>query len=328
MGKVANQIAGGNLSDRVLQCGGLSDELGELVCNFNRMASRLEANRDEMNVLHSRLEDKVRERTSALEIANRKLRESDRQKSEFLATISHELRTPLTSITAYAEILVDSGSIEPEKRARFLSIINTEAARMSRLITDLLSLERIENGMARWQASAFDLREVVKAAAAVLGPALAEKRMHLSFTMLEAQPVLADADRIQEVLTNLLGNALKFCRPNGHIGIALQHVSASGPRNASGDYVRIEVIDDGPGIPPEDRDQIFEKFYQGANTRGRHSGVGLGLAISREIILHHKGEIWLELPQTGGTVFCFTLPRHSTAIEFQSKVLEESYTPA
>ncbi len=326
MAKAANQIAAGNLSERVVPGAGLQDEIGDLVRNFNRMAARLEANREQMSLLNWQLEEKVRERTRQLESANSKLREIDRRKSEFLSTVSHELRTPLTSIKAYSEILLDSPAIEPETRARFLSIIDAEAGRMSRLITDLLNLEKLESGMRRWNMSLFDLRQIVRTAGDVLAPALAEKSVRLAFAMPEAQIVLADADRIQEVFTNLLGNAVKFCEQGGRIQVALKRVPASGPRGHSGDYVQVEVTDDGPGIPCGERDQVFEMFYQGVNCAGR-PGAGLGLAIARAIVLHHQGEIWLDCKRRQGAVFCFTLPRYSAAPEI-SPPLQHSWRTA
>jgi signal transduction histidine kinase len=315
MGKAANQIAAGNLSERVHQGHNLRDEVGDLVRNFNRMALRLEENREEMNVLHSRLEEKVRERTNELERANRKLKELDQLKSDFISTVSHELRTPLTSIKAYAEILLDSPHIEHETRRHFLDIIDKESNRMSRLIADLLNLEKIESGTTCWAMGSCDLREIIMTAAAVLAPSAAEKGVALRLHIPEPQPVWADADRIQEVITNLIGNGIKFCSRSGQIEVRLHRSEISGPGRLPGEYVRIEVADDGPGIQPDECNHIFEKFYQSARNRSETSGSGLGLAISREIVVHHNGEIWLDSRPGAGSSFYFTLPLQPSHID-------------
>jgi signal transduction histidine kinase len=309
MGRAADQIAAGHLSERVQQGDNLKDEVGDLVRNFNQMALRLEENREEMNLLYSGLEEKVRERTKELEQANRKLKELDQLKSDFLSTVSHELRTPLTSIKAYAEILLDSSHLEPEMERRFLGIVDKETDRMSRLISDLLNLAKIESGAASWTMTNFDLREVVSLSAAVLAPSAAEKGITLRVNVSEPQPVCADADRIQEVVTNLIGNGVKFCSRGGQIEVRLERATTSGPNGTlPGDFVRVAVIDNGPGIQPGDRERVFEKFYQGAKNHPSRSGSGLGLAISREIVLHHKGEIWLDSEFGVGSSFYFTLP--------------------
>jgi signal transduction histidine kinase len=309
MGRAANQIAAGNLYERVHRGDDLRDEVGDLVRNFNRMALRLEQNRDEMNLLYSRLEEKVRERTKELEQANQKLKEIDQLKSDFLSTVSHELRTPLTSIKAYAEILLDSPHLHPKTGERFLNIINRETSRMSRLISDLLNLEKIESGTSSWTMIHFDLREVIRTVGAVLAPSAAEKGIGLRFEVSKPQPVWGDPDRVQEVITNLIANGVKFCPYGSHIALQLCRASTSGPeRCVRGDYVRVEVTDDGPGIQPDEGHRVFEKFYQGAKNGSNRSGSGLGLAISKQIVLQHKGEIWLDSKPGVGTSFYFTLP--------------------
>jgi signal transduction histidine kinase len=308
MGRAANQIAAGNLSERVERGVNLQDEVGELVRNFNRMATRLEENREEMNLLYSGLEEKVQERTKELAQANRRLQELDQLKSDFLSTVSHELRTPLTSIKAYVELLLDSPHLGPEMKTRFLGIIEQEADRMSRLISDFLDLTKIESGTASWMMSNSDLGEIARRSAAVLAPNADEKRIELRVVASEPHLVWADADRVQGVITNLVGNAVKFCSPGGQIELRLDRQTSSGPHSdLPGDYVRVAVADNGPGIQLDERERVFEKFYQGSN-RSAGSGAGLGLAISREIVLHHHGEIWVDSEPGVGSTFYFTLP--------------------
>ncbi|HYM10226.1 MAG TPA: HAMP domain-containing sensor histidine kinase [Bryobacterales bacterium] len=313
MGRVANQIAGGDLTGRVNTGAALRDEVGELVRNFNQMAQRLAENREEMNLLYSGLEEKVRERTLELEQANRRLQELDELKSRFLSTVSHELRSPLTSIKAFAEILLDSPP-EIETQKRFLEIINKESDRLSRLISDLLDLAKIESGAMTWRMSQGDLREVIREAAAPLLSLAAEKGVELEVSASEPQTVWGDRDRLQQVVTNLLGNAIKFSPPRGRIEVRLERTSTSGPRaGVPGDYARVAVADAGPGIPPEERERVFERFYQGGKDRDGRGGTGLGLTISREIVLHHGGEIWVESELGAGSTFYFTAPARAAA---------------
>jgi signal transduction histidine kinase len=309
MGRVANQIAAGNLSERVEHGVNLQDEVGDLVRNFNRMAARLEENREEMNLLYAGLEEKVQERTKELAQANRRLQELDQLKSDFLSTASHELRTPLTSIKAFAEILLDSPNLAPEMKTRFLGIIEKESDRMARLISDFLDLTKIESGTAHWMMRDSDLVEIVRRSAATLAPNAAKKGVELTVAPSEPQPVWADADRLQDVITNLIGNAVKFCSHGGRIGLRLDRVTSSGHHsNLPGEYVRVAVTDDGPGIRPDERERVFEKFYQSVENRLAGSGSGLGLAISKEIVMHHKGEIWVDSEAGVGSTFYFTLP--------------------
>jgi signal transduction histidine kinase len=187
---------------------------------------------------------------------------------------------------------------------------------MSRLISDLLNLEKIESGTRSWAMSHCDVREIIRTVAAVLAPCAAEKGVALRFHLPLAQIVWADADRIQEVITNLIGNGIKFCSRGGRIEVRLRRSRFSGPGRLGGEYALIEVTDDGPGIQLEEREHIFEKFYQGGGSGFDRSGSGLGLAIAKDIVLHHQGEIWLDSMPGTGSRFCFTLPLRSPDREF------------
>jgi signal transduction histidine kinase len=154
-----------------------------------------------------------------------------------------------------------------------------------------------------------ELREICRQSAELLAPNALEKTIQLAVATADPQWVLADSDRIQEVVANLLSNAIKFCSRGGHIELRLDRVTTSGPHDRlEGDYVRVAVTDDGPGILPYERERVFERFYQGGRNRVEESGTGLGLTISREIVLHHGGEIWVESEPGAGSTFCFTLP--------------------
>jgi len=308
MAHVAKQISAGDLSERVQRGPELRDEVGELARNFNQMADRLAENREEMKALYADLERKVAERTLELQDANRRLQELDKLKSHFLSTVSHELRMPLTSIKAFAEILLDS-PLDESTQKRYLDIIDKESDRLSRLISDLLDLAKIERREMSWTMVHADLREVVSKAVSPLIALTKTQQIRLEVDPFQRLPVWVDTDRIQQVVTNIVGNAVKFSPESGSIGIRIEERTSSGPREARpGRYVAVAVSDTGPGIPQEEKELIFSKFYRGPRKHPGRSGTGLGLAISKEIVTHHDGEIWVESEPGAGSTFYFTLP--------------------
>ena len=240
--------------------------------------------------------------TAELRGANRRLRELDRLKDDFVSTVTHELRTPLTSMRAFAEILLDNPELPRAQRERFLHIVVEEIERLTRLITQVLDLSKIESGRAEWEIAEVDLREVVKESAAATAQLLAEKRATLRVNVPDEVPAIpADRDRVKQVVLNLLSNAAKFCdAERGRVAIEL----------AVGDgAVRVDVRDNGPGIDPEDQEVIFDRFRQGGQAISeRTPGTGLGLPISREIIRHLGGELWVDSTRGEGSTFSFTLP--------------------
>jgi signal transduction histidine kinase len=315
MARVAKQFWAGDLSERVHGGVELSDEVGELARNFNQMADRLEKNREEMNALYAGLERKVAKRTRELERANQRLQELDNLKSDFLSTVSHELRTPLTSIKAYAQILLDS-PLDAVTKTRYLDIIDNESDRLTRLISNLLDLARFDSPEASWNPAPGDLPEIVSKAVNPLAALASPRQIRLDVPFTEPLPVYADTDRIQQVVTNLVGNAIKFSPAGGRIEIRIQESSSSGPRaDRPGRFAVVAVSDTGPGIPREERERIFSRFHKRPGKPSSQSGTGLGLAISREIVVHHEGEIWVESEPEFGSTFYFTLPLRVEAEE-------------
>ena len=262
---------------------------------------------------HSReLEQKSRELESAtneLRAANRRLQELDRLKDDFISTITHELRTPLTSIRAFSEILHDNPQLDGEQRAKFLAVVIKESERLTRLINQVLDLAKIESRNAEWQTAEIDLREVIEDAVTSLSQTFKDENVELDVDVPESLPaIVADRDRLLQVLLNLLSNAVKFCaRPAGRVRLAASQ---------SGRVVRVDVTDNGPGIHPADHEVIFEKFRQGGDTlTQKPTGSGLGLAISRQIIEHFGGRLWVESTPGAGATFSFTLPEAEAARE-------------
>jgi len=261
-------------------------------------------------VYSHRLEQKSRElerATQELRAANERLTELDRMKDDFVSTVSHELRTPLTSIRAFTEILHDNPDLEPAERARFLGIVIKETERLTRLINQILDVSRLESGRADWQASLVDMRSVIEDTIEASSQLFRERNAHLVRRLPDAVPaVVADLDRIVQVVLNLISNAVKFVEPGrGRVEIAL----TEGPG-----FLRVDVSDNGPGIRAGDREVIFDKFRQAGDTlTGKPEGSGLGLHISRRIVEHFGGRMWVSSEPGQGACFSFTLPLARTA---------------
>ncbi|MEI6303803.1 MAG: sensor histidine kinase [Betaproteobacteria bacterium] len=256
-------------------------------------------------VYSHRLEQKSREleaATSGLREANERLTELDRLKDDFVSTVTHELRTPLTSIRAFTEILLENPDVDLEQRKKFLGIITKEVERLSRLINQVLDLSRMESGKTDWQESRVDVREVIADTVAAMSQLFDERAIRVVVHAPEcASAVLGDVDRIIQVMLNLLSNAAKFCDPGaGRIEIVLSE---------SGGSLRVDVRDNGPGIDPDDHAAVFDKFRQVGDTlTDKPQGSGLGLHISRRIVEHFGGTMWVESRPGSGACFSFTLP--------------------
>lgn len=252
-----------------------------------------------------RLEQKSRELEAAsaeLRAANERLKELDRLKDDFVATVTHELRTPLTSIRAFSQILCDNPGLEPAQRAGFLAIITKEAERLTRLINQVLDLAKLEAGNAGWRLSTVDLRIVLADAVAAMSSVFEERRVQVEIRPCDVPArVLADLDRVIQVVVNLLSNAAKFCEPGrGRVEVAIAE---------EGERLRVDVRDNGSGIAPRDQEIIFDKFRQARDSvSGQPQGSGLGLYICRRIVEHLGGRIWVSSRRGEGSCFSFTLP--------------------
>jgi signal transduction histidine kinase len=257
-----------------------------------------------------RLEEKQHEleaATQELESANERLKELDRLKDDFISTVTHELRTPLTSIRAFSEILHDNPDLDPAERQRFLALVIKESERLTRLINQVLDLAKIESGLAEWRTAELDMREIVLEAVTATSAIFKSCGVRVDTRLSPSMPlVMADRDRMMQVLLNLLSNAAKFCTPgSGRVEVRLE--SRSG-------MVRVEVEDNGVGITPENQALIFEKFRQVGDTlTEKPSGTGLGLAICRRIVGHFGGRLWVASEPGRGSVFSFDLPVSASA---------------
>ena len=224
-------------------------------------------------------------------------RRTEELRREFVANVSHELRTPLTNIRSYAETLVDNaGSVGAETEKNFLTVILNESDRMTHIVQDLLTLSRFDSGYSALKLTRFSFEDIVRD---VYNAVLMEAQRHGHRLGLRLEPqlprIVADRERVVQVMMNVVSNAIKYTPDNGTIDISA---------GRAGDRVWMEVADNGIGIPAEDRPRIFERFYRVDKARSRESGgTGLGLSIAKEIIDRHQGRIFLvERPGPGITL--------------------------
>ena len=239
--------------------------------------------------------------SAELKRANEQLKSLDRLKDDFMSSVTHELRTPLTSIRALTELMRDDAEMPAEQRQEFLGIVVAETERLSRLVNQVLDMAKIESGHAEWHNSDIDPRALLQHAVQTTAEMFRERGAQVDLRMPEQVPTLrADADRLMQVLLNLLSNAAKFLPPQGGRVLLRLESDAAG--------LTVSVQDNGPGVPAEQRALIFEKFRQGGDALNRPQGTGLGLPISRQIVEHFGGRMWLRDDSEQGACFCFTLP--------------------
>jgi two-component system phosphate regulon sensor histidine kinase PhoR len=243
------------------------------------------------------------------------IRRLEKVRKDFVANVSHELRTPLTSIKGYVEALLDGMKDNPDEALRFLHIILKQSDRLNLILDDLLQLSQIESGQVLFKRDPVSLRSVVERTVALIQPLLDKKDHQLTVSLPETLPcVSADEERLVQVLTNLLDNAVKYTPDGGIIAIAARRVDATGDGRSS-DVVELTVSDNGIGIPEADRPRVFERFYRVDKARSRElGGTGLGLAIVKHIVEGHGGQIWVEPNQPMGTRFVVRLPSAGTVI--------------
>jgi signal transduction histidine kinase/HD-GYP domain-containing protein (c-di-GMP phosphodiesterase class II) len=250
----------------------------------------------EREALQRRMEDE-RQRRDALE---RRIRQGEEASSNLMSVVAHEIRTPLTAIKAYTEALLDNLSNEQAPRARFLGIINDECDRLTRLVTDVLDLSKLEAGQRPLRLSRFNLRTIIDETLEALVPTSVGKQIDVRVDVDQSVVPEADPDLMRRLLINLVGNAIKFSPPSTRVGIRAEGM---------GEEWIVSVEDEGPGIPDADLPHVFERFYRARNDGDPDvDGSGLGLAISRGIVELHGGRIWAEAREPRGSRFCFAMP--------------------
>ena len=229
-----------------------------------------------------------------------RLKQLERQREEFVANVSHELRTPLSLIKGYVETLLDGAHANPEVAGRFLKIIERNAGRLDLLIQDLLTISALESGAMKLNRQAVNLRALAERVFNDLQSKAENKGMKLVCDLPELT-ANGDPHRLDQVLANLVDNAIKYGRANGTVAVSGKTVDAG--------LIEISVRDDGPGIPPEALERVFERFYRVDKARSRdQGGTGLGLSIVKHIVQAHGGEVRAESEPGRGATFFFTLP--------------------
>ncbi|MFG1265525.1 MULTISPECIES: ATP-binding protein [Xanthobacter] len=301
---VERRIAGvvGSASARVLVAAVADEEplgAGDVMDILNEAS--------QLRVYARALEEKSRSleiASAELSAANAQLRTLDELKDDFMSSVTHELRTPLTAIRALSELMLDTPDMESEQRQDFLRIIVGESERLGRLVNQVLDMAKIESGHAEWHSTDVDLRALVADAVKATAELARTKGAEIVLTAPASVPtVKADPDRLTQVMLNLISNAAKFVpAQGGRIDVRL---------SADAGGLEVQVEDNGPGVPPADRDTIFEKFRQGGDALNRPPGTGLGLPISRRIVDHFGGKIWLDQREGKGACFAFRLPLRS-----------------
>lgn len=230
-----------------------------------------------------------------------RIRQLEAVRQDFVANVSHELRTPLSLIKSAAETLIDGGKDDPAVTARFLDIIDRHASRLTFLIDDLLLLARLDSGRIDLKLQAVSLHQLVQEALNDASVIAQRRGVMIANEVATTLLAKADAQRLRQVLSNLIDNAIKYGRQDGRVTIS--------GRAVDGRVIEVAVRDDGPGIPADARQRIFERFYRVDKARSREQGgTGLGLAIVKNVVEAHGGVVRVESTVGHGAEFFFTLP--------------------
>jgi signal transduction histidine kinase len=302
--KVKNWILGSLTVDRSL-AHSLTQEDLELMMTFaNQLAIALDnaAAYREIELLNAGLEEKIRDRTVQLEGANRQLTELNQLKSSFVSIVSHELRTPMTSMRIYVSNMLDGviGALT-DRQKQYLSRIEFNIDRLTRMIVDLLDLSSIEAGKVGLRLQAITVNELVEEVTENIRSLAADKSITLECAVSYPQPLEADRDKLTQILTNLLANGIKYSRPGGIVRISTELLQDAGS-------IRFCIADTGCGIQPEELPKVFETFFRGAGNTAETRGAGLGLAIVKSLVELHGGRVWVESIVGQGSSFYFTIP--------------------
>jgi signal transduction histidine kinase len=273
----------------------VGDPLQRVVAASRRMPSA-EANPISLSGPHE-----VVELTQAFNEMNIRVQTSQKSQREFVANVSHELKTPLTSVQGFAQALLDGTANSPEAQKQAAQVIYNESGRMHRLVLDLLDLARLDAGTLDLKRSPLDVNALLNNIAEKFTLQARDGNVEFQMDTPCLPEISGDGDRLAQVFTNLVDNALKFTPAGGSIRLRTSRV---------GSGVQVEVADTGTGIPTEALPYIFDRFYQADSSRpgGRKHGSGLGLAIVKEIIAAHGGKISVLSKPGAGTIFTITLP--------------------
>ncbi len=263
-----------------------------------------------LNLLLSHKSEELKSKADELANVNARLQNLDVEKDDFISTVTHEMRTPLTSIRALTEIIHDNPDLSSIERNQFLETVVDETERMTRLINQVLDLEKLESGQLAMHLERVEMNGLVQEVVNSFNGVLKEKNQFVRLLKRSENVVQGDYDRLTQVVNNLLSNAIKYSAEQATIVVSIE-----GEEN-----VLISVSDEGKGIDSGNLDQIFDKFFQARDqTRKKPKGTGLGLSIARRIVNMHDGDIWVTSEVGKGSTFCFTLPRFEEKLEIINK---------
>lgn len=298
--KAIRSLAGGDLSHRLPE--GASDEFASIAAGFNRMAEDLQDKRRQLENARESLETRVRETTAELIAANAALRRHDELRQQFFADISHELRTPVTVIRGEAQFAGRGNDKSPSEYRRVLDRVHEQSLHLGRLVDDLLYVARSNAGVASPQRRPVPMSPLVGAVCEDIDVIASERQV--TVRQLESDPgarVLGDEGRLRQLVLILIENGINYSRSGGQVDVKLVR---------DRDNVRLEVVDNGIGVAPEESVHVMERFYRGSNaTSTNDSGSGLGLPVAKAIVTAHDGEISFESRLGEGTRVTVVLPQ-------------------
>lgn len=286
------------------------EDLDLLVTIANHVAVAIDNARtyQDLETLATGLEQRVRERTQDLQSANDRLQELDSLKSTFVSIVSHELRTPMTSIKGLIENMIDglTGPLN-ERQSFYLNRVKHNIERLTRMINDLLDLSRIEAGKMELQYSTVNVGSLAREVVELLQPMAQERHLALLIQVVDPIPLIqADRDKLIQILTNLMTNAIKFTKPSGTVTVEVcQQDDGS---------VKTSIQDNGWGVPLEEQQVIFERFYRGQTADIKNRGAGLGLAITKSLVELHGGSIGVSSTPGEGSRFSFSVPNQPPGV--------------